>query len=183
MEIKIKLNDGVKLPISANPNDTGYDLVAISEPKIVGEEYAPGYWKRIDYLEYDTGIQISPAEKYSSEREVIQGYAQIFPRSSVSKYNLVLCNHVAIIDHDYRGNILLRYRYVFQPEDMRYEIDGHGVISYGVVNDKKIYHKGDKIAQLVAAWKESINWIQVNELGQTERGKGGFGSSDSTTIY
>jgi len=101
------------------------------------------------YIQYRTGISIEPPEGY---------YVEVFPRSSISKTGLMLANSVAIIDQGYRGEILLRFRLVDQSRRARYS-------------------KGDRIAQLVV--KEVVpmvfNW--VDELSDTARGEGGFGSS------
>ncbi len=65
-----------------------------------------------------------------------------FPRSSVSKYNLVLANCIGLIDADYRGEVLLRFKYIWQPEDYRIRTDN---LLEGHVNFTKLYNKGDKV--------------------------------------
>ena len=164
------------MPRSAHHTSTGYDIVAVDHPKVVGEEYLPGCWKRIDYIEYNTGISVAPESFIKANRKTV-GYLQALPRSSISKYNLMLKNSEAIIDHEFRGTITLRFSYLWQPEDYRYELDKNGMISYGIPNTQRIYKKGDRIAQFVAAWRENISWIQVDSLPETARADGGFGSS------
>ncbi len=166
----IKIKKGVTPPVSANQSDTGYDVIAQSEGKIVGKlvEGSKELYHSIDYIEYDTGLQIAPPIDF------YYGYVQVFPRSSISKYNLSLANSVAILDQGYRGNIIIRYKYIIQPSDLTI-IDNLGIVCS--VDKTKIYKLGDKIAQMVAVWKEEIEWNPVDNLDETVRGAGGFGSS------
>jgi dUTPase len=188
MIIKIKDIDGLVIPVSAKMSDTGYDIIAASDPIIVGEKAGEGVdlWKRVDYIEYKTNLYIEPEHgeyRPFSLDETIQeqihnkyGYTLIYPRSSISKYNLILKNSVGVADHSYRGEIRLRFAYQWQPEDQIYfNYPDGGVYSYGRVNMDKIYKKGDKCGQLVAAWKEEIEWEKVDKLSETERNEGGFG--------
>ena len=98
-----------------------------------------------------------------------------FPRSSVSKYNLVLANSIGLIDADYRGEVLLRFKYIWQPEDYR----SVNYMLEGKPNIDKIYNKGDKICQLKVTHVENVKFELVNELDSTNRGDGGFGSTDT----
>jgi dUTPase len=197
MQIKVKNVDNLILPQCAQKSDTGYDLIAATDPLIVGERASEGVdlWKRVDYIEYKTNLFIEPPQGESETFRVIfdsiiekilhkkYGYTLIYPRSSISKYNLVLKNSVGIADHSYRGNLCLRFAYQWQPEDQIYfnYYDG-GVYSYGRVNMDKIYKRGDKCGQLVAAWKEEIDWKVVDKLEETARNEGGFGSSGGNSI-
>lgn len=186
MRIKIKLSDRAKLPVAAHDSDTGYDVIAASAPKIVGKQMGPDFWGSVDYIEYDTGISVAPEVHESfltcfgvKQSDIVTRYGalDVRPRSSISKYNLVLANPPATIDHEYRGTIKLRFKYLWQPEDMQYDIHGGTIVSYGIINMNKIYQQGDKIGQLVAKWKESIEWEIVENLTETTRGAGGFGST------
>jgi hypothetical protein len=108
-----------------------------------------------------------------------------FPRSSVSKYNLVLANCIGLIDADYRGEVLLRFKYIWQPED--YSIyphisnDGSPLYNFivGKPNVEKLYNKGDKVCQLKVTKVENVEFVLVDELDSTNRGEGGFGSTDT----
>ena len=80
-----------------------------------------------------------------------------------------------MIDADYRGEVLLRFKYVWQPEDYRIRTDN---LLEGTVNINKIYKKGDKICQLKVTRVEDVEFVLVNELDSTDRGEGGFGSTD-----
>ncbi len=182
MNLQILLfSSGSVLP-PAHIGDAGCDIIASSDPKIVGTSVCfdgikdMNFWKNIDYIEYDTEIKISPPDGY---------YALVYPRSSISKYNLLLCNSVGLIDYGYRGNIKLRFKYVFQPDDIRFygEIvdtlspDKKLMIS---IDQEKIYKKGDKIAQivLVPLVNATPQRVEPNHLFlNTTRSDGGFGST------
>jgi dUTPase len=182
-----KLVPEAQVPKNANLLDTGYDLVSISEPEIVGNKLPNGYWGSIDYIQYKTGLQISPRySKYTAgtmqdcvleEKVYSVFYTLLFPRSSVSKYNLILANSVGVVDNPYRGEIMLRFKYLFQPED--YILDTTFGITqlFGTVNQKKIYQRGDKIGQIAAFELNKINFEEVESLDETVRGDGGFGST------
>ena len=190
MDIKIKKFDGMVLPESAYDSDTGYDVIAMSDPIIIGVRAAEGVdcWKRVDYIEYDTGICIAPEDglvktidnghiKVWTQKHNSIGYTLLFPRSSLSKYNLQMCGSLGLIDNSYRNSIKARFRYIWQPEDFIYFNQSDGVVSYGRINLDKIYKKGDRLAQLVAMWKEDIQWKIVDSLDETPRNTDGFGSS------
>lgn len=167
----------------------GYDIVAVDDPTIVGEvgreltledgTKVPLY-KNISYLEYHTAIKVQPLHNNYGEYHHID----MHPRSSVRKYNLVLANSIGLIDNDYRGEILVSFKYIFQPEDFVVEfveMDGNrGFRPTGLlagINWTRIYRKGDKIAQLVAEKTNPINFVFSTELTATARGEGGHGST------
>src|ERR1700693_2303309 len=140
MTILIKNTEGLQLPSQANPGeDGGYDVIATSGPNIVGYGIANGdtkLWSRISYIEYGTGLFLAPIPEKDIEliretRDHIINFNDCspieidkifhiegFPRSSVSKYNLVLANCVGTIDTGYRNEIMCRFKYIFQPEDL-----------------------------------------------------------------
>jgi len=163
MKISINSTDYINLP--AKVGDAGFDVTAQNEPKIVGANAYGPYWSRIDYIEYDTGLQISPEEFY---------HTLVLPRSSISKTNLFLRNSIGLIDNGYRGTIKLRFGYIFQPIDMIM----HGGNLICEVDYRKIYKKGDKIGQLVFSNTIIPKTLTVESLNETERGQGNFGSTD-----
>lgn len=85
------------------------------------------------------------------------GYeAQVRPRSGLAlKKGIGLLNSPGTIDADYRGEI--------------------GVILVNLSDEDFIVHDGERIAQLVVARHETVEWTPVEELDATERGAGGFG--------
>ena len=182
MKIQVLKNEDYQdienLPKKGTDRATGYDVIATSDPEIIGQTYDNGTYKRIDYIQYKTNLKLA----VQKERQYsVFDYTDIdydilaFPRSSVSKYNLVLANCIGLIDADYRGEVLLRFKYVWQPEDYKIRTDN---LIEGTVNPLKLYYKGDKICQLKATKVENIEFVLVNELDSTNRGEGGFGSTD-----
>jgi len=182
MKIQILKNDTYQsvdnLPKKGTDRATGFDVVVTSDPEIVGEQYDNGTYKRIDYIQYKTNLKLA----VQKERVFSNfGYTDLdydilaFPRSSVSKYNLVLANCIGLIDADYRGEVLIRFKYIWQPEDYRIRIDN---LLEGHVNFTKLYNKGDKVCQLKVTKVENVEFVLVYELDSTTRGDGGFGSTD-----
>lgn len=88
-----------------------------------------------------------------------KGYeAQVRPRSGLAfKNGVTVLNTPGTIDADYRGEI--------------------GVILVNLSADDFTINDGDRIAQLVIAKYETAIWEEVENLDETERGEGGFGSS------
>ena len=84
-----------KINLPGSKGDAGYDLIASSSPKVVGEIYQGYLFKNISYIEYETNISIEPN---SDEFEDYDFFSYLFPRSSISNYNLSLCNSVGVID-------------------------------------------------------------------------------------
>ncbi|MCQ2272368.1 MAG: dUTP diphosphatase [Bacteroidales bacterium] len=91
--------------------------------------------------------------------ELPVGYeAQIRPRSGLAaKQGITVLNSPGTIDADYRGEIK--------------------VILVNLSNVPFEIQNGERIAQMVIAKHETVQWIEVDELSDTERGAGGFGSS------
>jgi dUTP pyrophosphatase len=91
--------------------------------------------------------------------EIPSGYeAQVRPRSGLaSKHGITVLNAPGTIDADYRGEI--------------------GVILINLGQDAFEICNGERIAQLVFARFEQATWLPSNELSNTERGTGGFGST------
>ena len=183
MKIQVLKNDTYhstdNLPKKGTDRATGFDVVVTSDPEIVGDQYENGTYKRIDYIQYKTNLKLAVLK----DRQFSNfGYTDLdydilaFPRSSVSKYNLVLANCIGLIDADYRGEVLLRFKYIWQPEDYRIRTDN---LLEGHVNFNKLYNKGDKVCQLKVTKVENVEFVLVDELDSTNRGDGGFGSTDT----
>ena len=79
----------------------------------------------------------------------------VFPRSSIRKYDLALTNCVGVIDSGYRGEIQATFK------------------RSGVY----VYEVGDRGAQIMIIPHPPIEFEEVDELSDTERGDGGFGST------
>ena len=161
MTIKVKkLDPEAVLPKSANPADAGYDLVALDD----------GVVAKDGYIQYRTGIAIAPPEGYHTE---------IFPRSSISKYDLALANSIGLVDNGYRGEILVRFKPTIIMLD--YRKDPAKIVRCYLNrledDELRIYKKGDRIAQLVVRKTENATFEWSEDLDQTVRGTGGFGST------
>lgn len=91
--------------------------------------------------------------------ELPQGYeAQVRPRSGLAlKKGLSIPNAPGTIDSDYRGKI--------------------GVIIINLSNTPVTIDPSERIAQLVIAKHETVEWLPVEELASSERGAGGYGST------
>ena len=84
--------------------------------------------------------------------------AQVRPRSGLAAKNgITVLNAPGTVDADYRGEI--------------------GVILVNLSNDAFVINDGERIAQLIIAKHERVNWQEVDVLSETERGSGGFGST------
>ncbi len=106
--------------------------------------------KENNFYEYGTGLSI----------EIPAGYVGlIFPRSSISNVNMMFTNAVAVIDSNFRGEIKLRFKRHQNKQALR------------------DYNVGERIGQLLILPYPQITFEEVDELSETERGKGGFGSS------
>lgn len=183
MKIQVLKNETYQsvdnLPTKGTDRATGFDIIVTSEPEIIGEIYDNGGYKRVDYIQYKTNLKLA----VQKERVFSNfGYNDLdydilaFPRSSISKYNLTLANCIGLIDADYRGEVLLRFKYQWQPEDYKIRTDN---LLEGRVNFTKLYNKGDKVCQLKVTKIENVEFVLVHELDSTTRGDGGFGSTDT----
>ena len=147
LEVKIKkLHKDAVIPKYETIGSVGMDLTAVSK------EY-----DEHGNVVFGTGLAIQIPEGY---------YADLRPRSSISKYDLVLANSVGTIDSDYRGELILK----FKPS-----------VYFGVNrgdDDGVMYDVGDRIAQLVILPYPKVSFVEVDELSDTERGTGGFGSTN-----
>lgn len=87
------------------------------------------------------------------------GYeAQVRPRSGLAaKKGITVLNAPGTVDADYRGEI--------------------GVILVNLSNEDFTIENGERVAQLVIAKHERAEWVEVEELSETVRGEGGFGST------
>jgi dUTP pyrophosphatase len=91
--------------------------------------------------------------------ELPAGYeAQIRPRSGLAfKYGLSVLNTPGTVDADYRGEIK--------------------VLLVNLSNETFVVQNGERIAQMVIAKHEQIQWDAAETLSETERGAGGYGST------
>lgn len=111
----------------------------------------------------DLAITLKPLERTIVKTglfiELPIGYeAQVRPRSGLAaKKGISVLNAPGTIDADYRGEI--------------------GVILVNLSNEDFTIENGERVAQLVIAKHERAEWKEVEELSETSRGSGGFGST------
>lgn len=105
--------------------------------------------KAKDTVKIHTGVYVEIPEGY---------FGAVYPRSSTGvKKHLMLANTVGIIDSDYRGELMIFF-YNYGEEDQKIE-------------------NGDRLAQLVIQPYMRCKIEKVDELADSERGEGGFGST------
>jgi dUTP pyrophosphatase len=94
--------------------------------------------------------------------EIPKGFVGlVFPRSSIRKTRLQLSNSVGVIDSGYRGELQATFN----------------KIRTTIENQKNDYKIGDRVAQIMIIPHPPIEFEEANELSDTERGEGGFGST------
>lgn len=101
------------------------------------------------YVEYGTGLSFEVPENY---------VMLIYPRSSVSNQGLLLSNSVGVVDSGYRGEVKFRFKWI------------KGTNKYNV---------GDRVGQFMIIPRPIMDLEEVEELSETERGSGGFGSTNA----
>ena len=99
------------------------------------------------YYKVYSGIAVEPASGY---------YFEIFPRSSIYKKECFVSNSAGIIDSQYRGELIG----ILYKRDMAAPIK-----------------KGERLLQMIARKQIQVDWEEVEELTDTSRGDGGFGST------
>lgn len=96
--------------------------------------------------------------------ELPKGYhAEIVPRSSIGRSRLMMSNSIGIIDAGYRGELKACYK----------TVDWTAWFNRKCV----IIEKGTRICQMLIVKDPEVQLVQVDELGDSERGEGGFGST------
>jgi dUTP pyrophosphatase len=111
------------------------------------ELYYEGDYKTL-YFEAKTGLAV----------EIPEGYiGLLFPRSSISNTNFILANSVGVIDSSFRGEITFRFRKLH--------------------NFQETYYSGSRIGQILIIPHPEVEFVESEELSETNRGTGGFGST------
>lgn len=150
MNVKIKkLHPDARIPEKSHNDDFCYDCYAVSE-----EEVAPNIWR------YGLGfaLQIERDDISESNKSWIIIDIDGRARSSIWKTGMLLANSIATVDEGYTGEIM--------------------AVFYHVMPNMPRYKVGDKILQIHLNVTEPIHFIEVDELTATERGDGGFGSTN-----
>lgn len=157
-------------PTKGHPSDSGWDLQVIGVEKIDG-----------DVIYFKTGVSIQPPPGY---------YFELFPRSSISTLPISLANSVGVIDESYTGEVLVaaRVHHHDMGDDAKRTSYPNGIVTVfglrpqtiGALAELIIARK-PKIAQLILKKRLDCLFVE-SELEDTERGAGGFGSTDSKTV-
>ena len=147
----------------------------VNVKKLDGNAVVPTYAKH-----GDAGMDLTAISKEYDEHgnvcygtglafEIPNGFAGfLFPRSSNTKKDLILGNSVGVIDSGYRGEVIFKFRELLPSERD---------IEFGA----REYEIGDRIGQIVIMPVPQIEFNVVDELSTTDRGVGGFGSTDPVT--
>jgi len=144
IDIKIKkLDPKAVIPFAATEHSAGLDLTAVKVGFSHSEDGVP-------VLVYDTQIAMKIPEGH---------VGLLFPRSSLANKSLNMTNCVGVVDCDYVGSILLKFK-------------------VNTNTTPVIYVEGDRVGQIIIMPYPKVNFIEVDELPETERGEGGYGSTD-----
>lgn len=152
MKVKIKkLYEDSIMPTKAHTTDAGYDLYAHSKS-----------YDDDGNVVYGSGVAM----------EIPQGYVGlVFPRSSNAKKDLILSNSVGVIDSGYRGEITFKFKACQQART-------DGIITAPLtVPLVHCYDTKERIGQIIIMPYPEIEFVEVEELSDSERGDGGYGSS------
>jgi dUTP pyrophosphatase len=143
LNVKIKkLHKDAVTPSYSKDGDAGMDLTCVDI------EYQQ------DYVSYKIGLSF----------EIPKGYVGLlFPRSSNSKKDYLLCNSVGVLDSGYRGEVEFRYKPILNNKTEN--LNGYSI--------------GDRVGQIIILPYPKINFLLSDELSDSERGVGAFGSSGS----
>ena len=160
-----KLVENATMPTKAHSNDACYDMWAVSKKETP------------QYIQYGTGIAL----------EIPDGWVGlIFPRSSITKEDLMLKNSVGVIDAGYRGEVCFRFTKIANDTWKRERRTGGGVFGgaqqeiIDIVSPERpldIYRTGDKIGQIMFIKLPEVELELVDELDDSTRGEGGYGST------
>jgi dUTP pyrophosphatase len=135
-------------------NKSKHDLPKYETSRSAGMDLRANLENSVELLPLDRCI--IPTGLYMSLDEGFE--AQVRPRSGLAaKKGITVLNSPGTIDADYRGEI--------------------GVILVNLSKEPFIVEDGERVAQLVIAKHEQIQWSVVESLDKTDRGEGGFGST------
>ena len=161
LKVKIKkLNENAVIPTYSKDGDAGMDLVATSK-----------YYDDDGNIVYGTGLAF----------EIPKGYVGlIFPRSSNAKQQLLLSNSVGVIDSGYRGEVMLKFKSSASSFSLKtlIKLIFNSDAKITVINNFTIsYYVGERIGQMIILPYPQIEFEESEELSETERGNGGYGST------
>ena len=170
MKVKIKrLHPDAVIPFKKYPSDFCYDVVAVSEEQIAHNVWKYGLGLA---LQMERGLElVQEVNKRGNPYKVFK-VSDIYidmgicpanlsidfrPRSSVWRTGMVLSNCEGTIDESYTGEI--------------------SAVFYHILPDMPRYRVGDRIGQIKIGITLPIEFVEVEELADTDRGTGGYGST------
>lgn len=153
-----KLDPDAQLPKYAHDGDAGMDVFALEDT----------------YLEYGTPKIV----KTGIAAEIPDGYElQVRARSGLAVKGVEVVNGPGTVDSKYRGEIGVILRFINHYDSPICDSKGNVYATSRVPERGYEIKKGDKIAQLVLAPVTFAEPFEVQELSETDRGTGGFGST------
>lgn len=165
MHIRVKkLDPNAKLPTRGTSNSAGYDLYALDKIEV-----KPG-----ETVFIHTGLAMEIPEGY---------FGAIYARSGLAcKHNLRPANCVGVIDSDYRGEVCVVILNDNESVIWReFQISPTVMQARTVPNSERSYTiaAGERVAQIVIQKCEDVTFDDVDNLEDSGRGQGGFGSTGS----
>jgi dUTP pyrophosphatase len=154
-----KLHPDAVIPKMAHKGDSGYDIIAIDDGTLSFDDEG-----NLLFIQYHTGLSVEPPVGFRTE---------LWPRSSISKYHLTLANSIGLVDSIYTGELLLRFKFTGCFWDKEKQNNATDFLR----KHYNLYKKGDAICQLVINLNYIFETKEVEELSDTERGSGNFGST------
>lgn len=164
-KIKIMLDDGAAMPTRATDGSVGYDVKSM-KLSLMHENGAETicdtfdqinhtlFESRICYLKIDTGIHVTPEDGY---------FIELVPNSRQGKTSLCWNASIGVIDVDYTGSIKI--------------LVSTTLSKWNPAVVKKLL-PGNVVGQLIILPKIDAEWEVTDKLDETERGDGGFGSTE-----
>lgn len=160
------LSEKAVVPARAHGTDSGYDITFTGVDKIVG-----------DVIFFKTDISLQPPSGY---------YFEVVPRSSISKLPLQMANSIGVIDESYTGEIIIPVRVTHSNSGHGHEQTSfpNGIVkifgtrppTMSTLANLIIYEK-PKLFQAILRKRFDCKFT-VEEMEKTDRGDGGFGSTD-----
>lgn len=166
IKVKVQLDPGASLPTRAHDTDVGYDVKALTVTVVdwVGDEYPIQNLCDIDFLcesevepvkvKIDTGVHIQPEPGY---------WVELVPNSRLAKSCFMYANSMGIIDPSYTGSM----RVILNVVDVRN-------FHRNILN----FLPENVVGQLIIREQISADFELTDKLDDTDRGDGGFGSTE-----
>lgn len=151
-----KLRENAKLPTKAHEDDFCYDVYACDCEEVAPNvyKYPLGFALQIEEGE-NVYIKIAKGRRMEAGRTILS--LDFRPRSSIFKTGMVLCNSCGTVDRGYTGEICAFF--------------------YHVMPNLPKYEPGERVAQMKIGFTLPMEFVEVEEFEDTERGDGGFGST------